>query len=110
MPKIYFRYQSIRGIHHNDVVCCSTVLHCSRARYLCLQSPAHRAAIALVRAMQKPSRNDTHLRIAPLDATRPVSQALSTLLWLSMIETRNQLDMFSEKGTANAPSAPRLPI
>jgi hypothetical protein len=76
-----------------------------------LHSPAHRAAIALVRAMQKPSRNDTHLRIARLvAATRPVSQALSTVLRLSTIETRNQLDMFSEKGTANAPSRPRLPI
>jgi hypothetical protein len=61
--------------------------------------------------MQKPSRNDTHLRIARLvAATRPVSQALSTVLRLSTIETRNQLDMFSEKGTANAPSRPRLPI
>jgi hypothetical protein len=29
---------------------------------------------------------------------------------LSMIETRNQSDMFSEKGTANALPRPRLPI
>jgi hypothetical protein len=36
-----------------------------------------------------------------------VSQALSTVLRLSTIETCNQLDMFSEKGTANAPSRPR---
>jgi hypothetical protein len=49
-------------------------LHCSRARYLCLHSPADRTAIALVRAMQKPWRNDTHLRIARLVvATHPVS-------------------------------------
>jgi hypothetical protein len=34
----------------------------------------HRAAIALVRAMQNPSRNDTHLYIARLvAATHPVS-------------------------------------
>jgi len=46
------------------------VLFRSRARYLCL----HRGAIALVRTMQKPSRNDTHLRIARLVvATDPVS-------------------------------------
>lgn len=51
-------------------------LHCSRARYLCLHSPAHRAAIALVRAMQKPSRNDTLLRIARLVAA---SHGLSQL-------------------------------
>ena len=62
----------------------------ARTRYLCLHSPAHRAAIALVRVMQEPSRNDTRLRIARLvAATRPVSQALSTVLRLSMIETRN---------------------
>ena len=49
-------------------------LHCSRARYLCLHSPTNRAAIALVRAMQKPWRNDTHLRIARLvAATHSVS-------------------------------------
>jgi hypothetical protein len=49
-------------------------LHCSRARYLCLHSPAHRAAIAIVRAMQKPLRNDKHLRIARLvPATHPLS-------------------------------------
>jgi len=74
-----------------------------------LHSQADRAAIALVRAMQKPSRNDTHLRIARLvAATHPISQDLSTVLRLRMIEPRNQLDMFSEKGTANAPT--RLPI
>ena len=79
--------------------------------YLYLRSQADRAAIALVRAMQKPSRNDTQLRIARLlAATHPVSQARSTVLRLSMIKTRNQLDMFSEKGTANAPAQPRLPI
>jgi len=54
--------------------------HCSRTRYLCLHSPTHHAAIALVRAMQKPSCNNTHLRIGRLvAATRPVSQALSTV-------------------------------
>ena len=42
-------------------------LHCSRALYLCLHSPADRA-------MQKPWRNDTHLRIARLVvAIHPVS-------------------------------------
>jgi hypothetical protein len=50
------------------------VLFSSRARSLCLHSPVHRAAIALVRTMQKPSRNDTHLRIARLvGAVGPVS-------------------------------------
>ena len=79
-------------------------LHCFRTRYLYLYSPAFRA-------MQKPSCNDTHLWMARLvAATRPVSQALSTVLRLSMIETRSQLDMFSEKGTANALPRPRLPI
>jgi hypothetical protein len=54
--------------------CGHDVLFSSRARYLCLHSPVHRAAIALVRTMQKPSRNDTHLRIAPLGAAaHPVS-------------------------------------
>jgi hypothetical protein len=49
-------------------------LHCFRALYLCLHSPADRAAIALNRAMQKPWRNDTHLRIARLVvANHPVS-------------------------------------
>jgi hypothetical protein len=48
--------------HGNDV------LFSSRARYQCLHSPAHPAAIALVRSMKKPSRNDTHLRIARLVA------------------------------------------
>jgi hypothetical protein len=49
-------------------------LHCSRARYLCLHSPADRAAIALVHDMQKPWGNDTHLRIARLVVTtHPVS-------------------------------------
>jgi hypothetical protein len=39
-----------------------------------------------------------------------VASRQTPLLRLSMIETRKQLDMFSEKGTANAPPGPRLPI
>jgi UDP:flavonoid glycosyltransferase YjiC (YdhE family) len=47
------------------------VLFSSRARSLCL---VHRAAIALVRTLEKPSRNDPHLRIARLvAAAHPVS-------------------------------------
>lgn len=57
----------------------------SRARYLCLHSPAYRAAIELVRTKRKPLRN-------------------------GMIETRKQLDMLPEKGSTNAPPQPRLPI
>ena len=54
--------------------CGHDVLFSSRARCLCLHSPRDRAAIALVRAMQKPWRNDTPLRIARLVvATHPVS-------------------------------------
>jgi hypothetical protein len=50
------------------------VLFSSRARSLCLHSPEHRAAIALVRTLEKPSRNDPHLRIARLvAAAHPVS-------------------------------------
>jgi hypothetical protein len=106
--EIYFRYQSIRRIDHN-VVC--SIRPARSSAHACLHSPADRAAIALVRAMQKPSRKDTQLRIVRLvAATHPVSQALSIVLWIRMIEPRNQLDMFSEKGTANAPPQPRLPI
>ena len=43
--------------------------------------------------------------------TQPsVASRQTPLLRLSMIETRNQLDMFSEKGITNAPPGPRLPI
>ncbi|MGF6813088.1 hypothetical protein OKW30_008305 [Paraburkholderia sp. Clong3] len=42
--------------------------------------------------LRAPSRNDTHLRIARLvTAIHPVSHALSTVLRLITIETRNQL-------------------
>jgi hypothetical protein len=53
---------------HDDQSLRNYRLHCSRARYLYSHSPARRAAIAPVRAMQKPSRNDTHFRIARLVA------------------------------------------
>lgn len=52
-------------------------LHCSRVRYLCLHSPADRATIALVRAIQKSCRNDTHLRIARLFVATHPSYKLS---------------------------------
>jgi hypothetical protein len=59
--------------------------------------------------LQKPSHNDTHLRIVRLVAATHRSHKPSQPC-LGILETRNQLDIFSEKGTANAPPGPRLPI
>jgi hypothetical protein len=87
-------------------------LHGSRARYLCLHSPAHRADIALVRAPCRSLRATAHI-FASLVTLSPLvwsHKPSPTVLRLSTIETRNQLDIFSEKGTANAPSRPELPI
>jgi hypothetical protein len=54
--------------------------------------------------MQKPWRNDTHLRIARLVvATDPVSWALSTMVPLSMIEKAQPVRHVFREGTANAP-------
>jgi hypothetical protein len=63
------------------------------------------------RVRSKPWHNETHICLARLVvAATPFSYALSTVLMLSMIETRNELDMFSEKGAANALPQARLPI